>query len=152
MEIKKFKPVIIIVLPLLALVIIRAFGTDHFKTDAAKWAKASLESSNIISPENIQSIPGEKIIINLGDGQVPGNISPETVKIAPASILEKQNLKLFRRRSVLLWSEEPGVAARIWMLLSQMGYEKVFIVENGTANEVFKKEFRPDTMSIRPEF
>lgn len=151
MEIKKFKPVIIIVLPLLALVIIRAFGTDHFKSDSARWAKASLESSNIISPENIQSIPGEKIIINLG-GRVPGNISPEPVKIAPASILEKQNLKLLRRRSVLLWSEEPGVAARIWMLLSQMGYEKVFIAENGTANEVFKKEFRPDTISIRPEF
>jgi hypothetical protein len=152
MEIKRIKPVIIIVLPLLALVIIRSFGTNHFKTDAARLAKASLENSSIIAPENIQSIPGEKIIINLGNGQVPGNISSEPVKVAPASILEKQNLKLFSKGSVLLWSEEPGVAARIWMLLSQMGYEKVFIVENGTANEVFKKEFRRDTVSIRPEF
>ncbi|MGE5406081.1 MAG: hypothetical protein ACM3NR_00105 [Methanosarcina sp.] len=151
MEIKKMKPVFFIVLPLLALVIIRALGNDHFKADAVRWAEPSIKSRNVIDPANIQSVPGEKLIINLGNGSIPENLNNEAIKIDPATILEKQNMKLLRNRSILLWSVEPGVAARTWMLLSQLGYKNIFILESGNASENFKKEFRPDTMLIRPE-
>lgn len=151
MEIKKMRPVVFIVLPLLVLVIIRALGIDHFKSDAAKLAEPSTKSLNVIDPAKIQSVPGEKLIINLGGGSTPENLNTEEIKINPATILEKQNLKLLTNRSILLWSDEPGVAARTWMLLSQLGYKNVFILETGKANEDFKKEFRPDTIMIRPE-
>ena len=36
---KKYKAVIIVVLPILILVLLRYFGPNHFKSDAKRWAE-----------------------------------------------------------------------------------------------------------------
>lgn len=130
--IKKYKAVIIIVLPLLILILFRSFGANHFKSDTKRWAKPSVLKSNIISTEQAAKLSGNKLIINLD---------------------EKPNiLNTIRKHDgpVLLFSSETGVSARIWMVLSQMGYEKIFILSNDADSEILKSKFRPDTL-VRPE-
>jgi hypothetical protein len=147
---KKIIPVILIVLPIVALVLIRTFSTNRFRPEAEKPVELSAGKSNIINPENIPSLEGRKLLINLSAGaEAPAIEGIEQVRIQPGTVLSRENLKLFgvRDRKVLLWSDDKGVAARTWMLLTQMGYRDIFILSDGTGTEVFKSEFRPDTTS-----
>jgi len=49
-----------------------------------------------------------------------------------------------------LVSSDASVSARMWMFLSQMGIENLFILTTDRENESFKNKFRPDTLT-RPE-
>jgi len=152
--IKKFKWVIIIVLPVLILVIIRSFGANHFRSDAERWAEPSVLKTNVISIEQAESLAGEKLIINLDIKQYPvSNTGIRIACIPPDSLLTKKYLKLMKanRGPLLLNSSDKAAVARIWMLLSQMGIGNIFILTDETNDELFKHKFRPDTI-IRPEF
>ena len=63
--IKKYRLVIIVVLPILILVLIRSSGLNHFKNDAKKRAEPSLKQSNIMIIEQAGSLSGKNLIINL---------------------------------------------------------------------------------------
>ena len=151
--INKYKVVLAIVLPILILVIIRSFGSNHFKSDAKKWAEPSVKQSNIITVEQINNLSAEKLIINLGEaGSGLKEITSDVLFIAADSILCKNNLSIIRKHDgpVLLVSSETAVSARIWMILSQMGYKNIYILTNYADNEALKYKFRPDTL-VRPE-
>jgi hypothetical protein len=149
----KYKFIFAIILPVLILVLFRAFGSNHFQSDAKKWAEPSVVLSNIITGEKIGTLPGEKLIISLGNNdngikEITGN-----ALIIPAdSILSKNNLYIIRNHNgpVLLFSSDVSVSARIWMLLRQMGCNNIYIFTNYPDNEVFKNKFQPDTL-VRPE-
>jgi hypothetical protein len=151
--IKKYKAILLIVVPVIVLVLIRATGMDHFRTNARKLADPSFSRSNIIAPDKVNQLEGEKLLINLGKDVVKHVFTKVTAKtISPDSILYKVNLKMLRAHEgpVLLYSSETAVSVRIWMILSQMGYKDLLILSDDTDPEVLKYEFRPDTMS-RPE-
>jgi rhodanese-related sulfurtransferase len=151
--IKKYKVVIAIVLIILILVLIRSLGANHFKSDAKRWAESSVIQSNIITGDRIGTLSGEKLIINLSEeGSGINEMTRNALHIPADSLFSKNNLNAIRKHDgpVLLFSSETAVSARIWMLLSQMGYKNVFILTNVIDNEVFKHKFRPDT-SVRPE-
>jgi hypothetical protein len=152
---KKYKAVILIVLPLLILVLIRSAGSNHFKPDAAKLAEPSFVKSNIINVDQLSSLPGDKLIINLSEQEeniknVPGNV----IKIAPGDILMKENINKIKNHAgepVLLYSKDVATVSRIWMVLTQMGIKNIFILTADSDNELMKHEFRPDTL-LKPEF
>ena len=151
--IKRYGVVIAVVLPILILILIRSFGANHFKSDAKKLAESSVKKSNIITGEQINVLPGEKLFINLGEaGRDLNEITSDTLFISADSILNKKNLGIIRKHDglVLLVSSEKAVSARIWMVLSQMGFENIFILTNDPESEVLKYKFRPDTL-VRPE-
>lgn len=149
--IRKFYVVIGIVAVVLILVVLRTAG-DNFKPDAAKWAQPSWSRENIVTPGNLEH-NGDLLVIRLDENvsslQIPGG---EYLKIAPGSILDKQNIKRIKshKGQVLLASSDPALSSGIWMILSQMGMNHVFILSENDTNEVIKSEFRPDTL-IRPE-
>jgi len=150
---KKYKVVFAIVLPVLILVLIRSLSINHFKSDAKRWAVPSVLASNIVTEDKIETLPGEKIIIKL-DKELSGNYAvayPE-LRISADSILERKNLKIIRNHSgpVLLYSSEDAISARVWMILSQMGFMNIYIITRDTDNEIRKNKFRPDTL-VRPE-
>jgi hypothetical protein len=151
--IKRYKVVIAVVLPLLILVLIRSLGTNHFKTDAIKWAQPSVLRSNIISLDKAVSLPGNKLFINLvGKNGVIVTPGMKSINISADSILNKKVLHSIKNNDgpVLLYSSEEGISARVWMLLSQLGQRNIYIVSDDPENEVMKNKFRPDTL-IRPE-
>lgn len=151
--INKYKVVIAVVLPILILVLIREFGPNHFKSNAKRWAEPSVTRSNIISGERTGNLSGENLIINLNE-DLSGikELTTYAVNIPADSILSKKNLNTIRNHDgpVVLFSSETAVSARIWMVLSQMGYKNIYILTNDSDNEVFKNKFRSDTL-VRPE-
>jgi ABC-type multidrug transport system fused ATPase/permease subunit len=149
----KYRIVFAIVIPVLILVLIRSFGVNHFKADVKKWAESSVEESNIISKEQIENLTGEKLIINLDKEKISiNNFTGRELFIPADSVLDKRNLQMIRKHSgsVLLFSSDPSVSARVWMILSQMGCTKIYILIMDKDNEVPKNKFRPDTL-VRPE-
>lgn len=150
---KKYKAVILIVLPLLILVLIRSAGSYHFKQDAGKLAEPSFKNSNIIVKDQLASLPGEVLIISLTElhenekKTLIGNL----IEIPPGDILLEENIDKIKNNSgpVLLYSNDPAIASRIWMVLTQMGIKNIFILTSDPGNEVLKHEFRPDTLSNR---
>jgi hypothetical protein len=151
--IDKYKTVIAVVLPILILVLIRSFWPNQFKVDAIKWAEPSFTTSNIIPVNQIGKVTGDRLIINL-DKATTGIIDQDSrvLNISSDSVLVRNNLKMIRRHDgpVMLISSQVDISARIWMILSQMGCENLYIITNDTANEVLKYKFRPDTL-VRPE-
>ena len=151
--VKKYKVVILIVLPVLILVIFRSTGINHFKPDSARLAEPSVTKSNIITFEKLGSLSGDKLLINLDAEKIAfDNFTGKTLNIPADSVLIKNNLKTFHKHNgpVLLYSSDQAVSARIWMVLSQMGIRNIYILTGENDNEVFKNKFRPDTL-IRPE-
>ena len=149
----KYKGVMAVVLPILILVLIRSLGTNHFKSDARKWAGPSVMQSNILTVDQFKALSGEKMLINLGASPAiyTDHDSP-SLSIPPDSVLSEVYFKTISKHSgpVVLFSAERATAARIWMVLSQMGLRNVFILSSNNDNEVLKYKFRPDTL-VRPE-
>ena len=109
--------------------------------------------SNIITRDQTGTLSGEKLIIRLGEGDSGiENLSINSVKIPADSVLSKNNLNRIRNHNgpVLLFSTRTAVSARVWMVLSQMGYKNIFILTDNADNEVLKYKFRPDTL-VKPE-
>lgn len=152
--IKKYRLVIAVVLPILILVLLRSLGVNHFKNNVKKWAEPSVKQSNTIDIKQSDALSGKKLIINL-DNDVIGirEIFTDAQNIPADSVLTKKYFKIIRKHDgpVLLFSSQPSISARIWMILSQMGFKNTYILTNNKDNEVFKYKFRPDTLSLRPE-
>ena len=147
--IKKNKVLIAIFLILLVLILIRSSGLNHFKNDAKKWAEPSLKQSNRITLDQAGSLSGKSLIINLNK-DVSGirELTSDAQNIPADSVLSKKHVTTIMKHDgpVLLFSSEPGLSARIWMILSQMGCRNIYILTNNADNEVFKYKFRPDTL------
>lgn len=148
----KNKTVIAIVVAIMILVMLRTFSS-HFKNDAKKLAQPSFSHLAIITEEQISTLAGNIMFINLDKGdklikKVPG----EAVYIPADSVLNKKYLKvIFKHKGpVLLLASDPALSARIWMVLSQMGRFDIFILADKPDFEIFKYKFRPNTL-IRPE-
>jgi len=135
---KRYRVVIPVVLPIFILVLFRSIGPYHFKTDAKKQAEPSFLKTNIVSIGQTDYMPGNKLIINLDKGSGILDGTRNSVMGIPAdSVLKKEYFRIIRNHEgpVLLYSSEPGTAARIWMVLSQMGCENIFILTNDPGNE-----------------
>jgi 3-mercaptopyruvate sulfurtransferase SseA len=145
---KNSKTAIAIVVIILVLVVIRSVSVYHFRNDAKRWAEPSVKTSNLITAAQAVELPGNILIINLDKDQGPvGGIRGEMRNIPPDSVLNKRHITSIIKHDgpVLIYSSEPGLSARIWMILSQMGCKKIFILTDQTDNESLKYKFRPDT-------
>ena len=147
--IKKYKEVIAIVLIVLILVLIRSMGVNHFRNDAKRWAEPSLKTSNLVTIAQADELPGSILIINLDKDPGPiKDIHGEKRNVSPDSVLSKKQCTSIIKHGgpVLIFSSEKGISARIWMILSQMGCKKIFILTDQTDNESLKYKFSPDTI------
>ena len=148
--IKKYGAIAAVIVSAAILVIVRTTGSERFKYDLRKWAASSVEKSNLVSVADTGSLPGGKLLVDLDK---PGNLnvqgaSSHIIRIPPDSILNKKYFKMIVDNSgpVILSSDDPGLAARIWMVLSQTGHRNIYILTPDKDNEVFKYEFRTDTL------
>ena len=108
------------------LVISYSVTHNHFRNNAGKWARPSIEHKNIINASELASLPKNTITVDLS-----GQSRLMNVKQIPAGeILEKRNFKFLHNHKgkIVLVSEDPAVSARIWMLLSQMGIKDLYIL------------------------
>ncbi len=146
--IKKNLVVIVLVLVLLVLILIRSTGVNHFKSNAKSLAEPSVIQSNMITYDKVSTLAGEKLFINMS-GDMKNAQEFKAINISPDSILIKKYFNPIMKHDgpVILYSSEPGISARIWMLLSQMGRTSIFILANSSDNEILKYKFVPDSLS-----
>jgi len=151
--IKRYRIIIFVTLPLLILLAARVYTPGSFKYDSKKWAQPSFGGANIIAANELERLPGQKLIIYL-DKSFAGlkEKSVEEIKISADSVLDRKFLHKIRQHNgpVLFASADLSLSARIWMVISQTGCKNLFILSGSNDNEAFKSEFRPDTMA-RPE-
>jgi len=147
---KRYSIVLALVIPLLVMVLIKSFTTGHFRSDASKWAESSINQTNLIMQEQLKSLEEKPLMVILDEGKAIPDEVGETVNIPARTLLEKDNQKKLRAHtgSIVLVSADPAISAKIWMLLSQMGYKKLYILTDSTDNEVLKYKFRPDTGTV----
>jgi len=129
---KQYRFVISIVLIVTSLILVRTFNQGNFRYDAVRWAEPSLSGSNILTEDEVKSLDGEKLIIDLGNNaDVSKRFNESTRIIDPVSILEKENIRIMRgnKGPVILASGDISVSARIWMVLSEMGLKNLFILQ-----------------------
>jgi hypothetical protein len=146
---KNYKVVITVVLTVLVLVLIRSAGVNHFKSDAKKWAEPSFRQSNTITSDQAKLLKGNNLAINLDkDPIILSGIAGDLQNITADSILSKKHLStiLSHEGPVLLLSSDPGLSARIWMVLSQMGCKNIYILTSASDNEVLKYKFQPESL------
>jgi hypothetical protein len=148
--IKKYGVIVAIVFAVILLVVIRSLGTDHFMSDAGKWYSPSIDQANLITPEKLNTLNGEKLLISLSEPPpVTPGVNVRSINIPADSIISKKYLKVIKGNDgpVILFSSDPALSARIWMVLSQMGFKDLLILNSTGDSEVLKYKFRPDTMS-----
>jgi len=145
---KKYRIVLIVVLPVLILVLIRSTGFNHFKSDSKKWAAPSLIHSNTINSEQILKLGGNSMILCIDRVAAPEGITGVIRNVASDSLLTRESVKSIRSHSgpVLIYSADPALSARFWMLLSQMGCRNIYILTNNPDNEVLKYRLQQDTL------
>jgi hypothetical protein len=92
------------------------------------------------------------MIINL-DKSLPEEFTGDIDNIPADSVLSGENIRkvLKYKGPVVIRSLDPGLSARIWMLLSQMGREDLYILTDNAENEVLKFDFQADSISSSPE-
>jgi hypothetical protein len=151
--ISRFRLAIAVALPLIILLTIRTCSTRTFKYNARKWATTSFDNSNVIKETDIATLQGDKLIVNLdrSTGGIVDKSSPE-IHISPDSLLFKKYLNTIRNHQgpVMLYSSDPALSARLWMILSETGCKNLYILTERNSDEIFKSKFRPDTLA-RPE-
>jgi hypothetical protein len=148
---KNYRVVITVVLIVLVLVVIRSTGVNHFKNDAKKWADPSVTQSNTLTPEQARNLTGNSLTINLDNRMIPGDeVTGDIRNIRADSVLSKNIIKLVVRHKgpVLIYSSQPALSARIWMVLSQMGCREIYILTKETENEAIKYKFQPDSVKM----
>ena len=147
---KRYKTAAAIVLPVLILTVIRTFSVSGFKYDAKKWSEPSFNGSNIISLKGMDTLQGNRLIVNLDKDadRIHYPLASE-VNVLPGEVLSRKFLRMFRdnKGPVILLSSDPALAARMWMVISQTGCRNILILETGNNNESFKSQFRPDTLT-----
>jgi hypothetical protein len=148
---KNNKTVIAIVVIILILVIIRSVGVNHFRSDAKRRAEPSIAHSNTVTPEQVRNLKGSILTINLDDKMIPGEKVTGDLRNIPAdSILSKKIIKsiLSHKGPVLIYSAQPSLSARIWMVLSQLGCKEIYILTSETGNESPQYKFQPDSIRM----
>ena len=147
-HLRPYLPVILIVIPLIVLVLVRAYTPGVFKPDANKLAGASFNGANLLNKEQVAALAGKPLIVKLiKENAIPGNPVSDTLYVAADRLLDRGNLKTIHtfHGPVLLVSDDPAISAKAWMILSQMGYRDLFVLVKKDSSEVLKYKFRPDT-------
>jgi hypothetical protein len=145
--IRKYGLILAIVLPVLTLVIIRLFGTGNFKPDAQRWAEPSIQSTNILTIDQLEKLTGNKLFVlheNINGNKYP--LIKNSERIFFDSILDRRSIRTIRKYDgpVIVFSDELSISARTWMFISQMGLKEVFILSNEGDNEVLKEQYRSE--------
>jgi len=151
-SLKKYVPVLIIILPVIIAVVLRGTSQGHFRYDAERWAEPSVSGENIITPERLSQLKGDVILLNLGGDLHAPTVIENQMAIPADSVLTKGMMKKLSRNNgaIVLWSGDPAISARIWMILSQTGIRELYILNPDSLNESLKEKFRADT-TISPE-
>jgi hypothetical protein len=148
---KKYSLVIGIIVVILAMVLVKTLSSGHFRNNADKWISPTINQSNLITTGRLKTLAGA-LVVDLSDNGDFLKQYNNAINIPADSLLDNVNQRKLRahKGSIILVSDDQALSARIWMLLSQMGFTELFILNDSSNIEVLRYKFQHDTIA-RPE-
>jgi len=147
-QFKNLKFVILIIVVLLILVIVRNSDQNLFKKDIKTAIEAAQNNSNTLSLAQLQQLKGPWMVVNIGNSDLPDSVQVEhSIKIPFENLLDQTNRKILEEVNgdLILYSADVATASKAWVILNQMGFKNVFILNAGGNPEELKYKFQPDT-------
>lgn len=134
--VKQYKYVLAAVVAVAVFVMFRAYNPGIFRYDAVKWAGPSASGENIITPEKLQGIGGKILFVTLDkECLVPEMPGTEVLATDPGDLFSGDVIRKIRRNDgpVVLCAGDSSVSARVWMVLSETGIRKLYILRKDPA-------------------
>jgi len=147
-QFKNLKFVILIIVVLLILVIVRNSDQNLFKKDIKSAIEATQNNSNILLRDQLHQMKGPWMVVNIGNSDLPDSVQVEhSIKIPFENLLDQTNRKILEgvNGNLILYSADVATASKAWVILNQMGFKNVFILNAGGNQEELKYKFQPDT-------
>ena len=147
-QLKNLKFVILIIVVILILVIVRNSNRNLFKQDVKSAIEATQNNSNILSPDQIHQLKSPWMVVNIGNSDLPDSLHVEhSMRIPFENLLDQTNRKILEGvdGNLIVYSADVATASKAWVILNQMGFKNVFILNPGGNPEEIKYKFQPDT-------
>jgi len=147
-QLKNLKVVIFVIGILLVLVVVRISDQNLFKKDVKTAIEAAQNNSNMISFDQLRRQKNQWMLVNIGDSDMPDSIQVEhSMKIPFESLLDQTNREILEEvdGDLVLYSADVATASKAWVILNQLGFKNVFILDTGENQEELKYKFQPDT-------
>lgn len=133
---------------LLILVLVRNSDPHVFKVVVKEAIASSADSHNLITVAQLTQLSTPLLIVDLGVESEHDSLNRiPSVKIPFEQLLNPVNRKILNeaKGGIVLTSREVATASRAWVILNQLGYQKVWILTPNGDGEAFKYKFQPDT-------
>ena len=149
-QLKNLKFVIIGIVILLILVIIRISDQNLFKKEVKTAIEAAKNNGNSLSLDQLSQLKSTWMVVNIGNSDLPDSISihvEHSMKIPFENLLDQTNRKILEgvNGDLILYSADVAAASKAWVILNQMGFKNVFILNISENPEQLKYKFQPDT-------
>lgn len=147
-QLKNLKVIILIIAILLVLVVLRVTDQNLFKKDVKTAIEAARNNSNMISPDQLRQQKNPWMVVNIGNSDMPDSIQVEhSMKIPFENLLDQTNRKILKGvdGDLILYSADMAKSSKAWVILNQLGFKNVFILNAGENQEELKYKFQPDT-------
>ena len=144
-QVKNLRFVLIGFAVILAFVIARSTNRNLFKNEANAAIEAAKHNENIIFEEQLTV---QYLVVDLSaEEDFNAAKFQNVVNIPFKSLLEKPNRKLLEgtKGEIVLYSQDISTSSKAWVILNQLDFKDVFILQNEENSEVFKYKFQPDT-------
>jgi len=146
-KIKNLAFVILILLIISILVIVRSTNQNLFKQDVETICTVANNDNNTITFSEIKNKQAKYIVVDLNAQELFTNRFNSSINVPFNELLEKEMQKKLRetKDTLILFSENISTSSKAWVILNQLGFSNVYILETEENNEVFKYKFQPDT-------
>lgn len=150
-RLKNLRIVLVLLLLLTVSVVVRLAGTDRFKNDPGEAIAAMESGRNLISADELKHNENSFLLVNLDNDKLPDSISTgNSMQMPFPKLLEKSNrVKLDQAEKIVLYSRDDSKAARAWVILNQMKYRNVFILQTKSSDEELKYKLDIPSPKVR---
>lgn len=151
--IKSLGLIIVILSIILVLVLIRTSNKNLFKQDSQDAIEAAKNGDNSISLEEIKNHSSEYLVVDLSAKNKSNSTQfTNSINIPFETLLNKDSQKRLKetKSKIVLFSNDISNASKAWVILNQLGYQNIVILQNEENEEVLKYKFQPVTKD-KPE-
>lgn len=144
-QLKDLRFVLIGFAVILVFVIARSTNKDLFKKDADSAVQAISKGENILL---VSELTEHYLVVDLNDvEEYNANQFQHVINIPFQALLEKSNRKTLEetKEKIVLYSYDISTASKAWVVLNQLDFKDVFVLQTKENSEVFKYKFQPDT-------
>lgn len=132
------RPIAIITLSLFGFLVILSYYTDksQFELSAKEMHAKVLAANYMVKPDKIVELAGAQLVDIRDSKSFVVAPREEAINIPLSSILNEENETFFKSdKAKVLVSDDPADAHEAWMLLTQLGYENLYVTETAKAVE-----------------